>query len=304
MIWRRGTRLGEQRWIDFDRNATPAGCKKRMGPKSGQPSEQCRGRDAEECDASAASGKKPRREQSAQLWYYRDEEGTEQGPYESSTMRAWYLEGYFQPHVLVAPSFGGEVPKAYTPIASSFQEPVELHAFQNTAGDACEATAEPAESDDEPGWRTRGGLSLMDVVLGKGVRATVGHTVTVRCAAVRLPQPSSGACRLSLVFFWPSARHGRVCRRSARNGYIVKVLGQARERHVVRRRLDMLPRTPPLLKGMTRCPGRAGELKLPETSQRNAERPKRPYSTRWAVGTTVSMPASRGWSFVSDLCAC
>ena len=46
----------------------------------------------------------------AQLWYYRDNTGAEQGPFDCASMRAWYDAGYLPNHTAMCPSYYGEVP--------------------------------------------------------------------------------------------------------------------------------------------------------------------------------------------------
>ena len=41
----------------------------------------------------------------AQLWYYRDHAGVEQGPFSMLSMRSWYEAGYFEGGVTVAASY-------------------------------------------------------------------------------------------------------------------------------------------------------------------------------------------------------
>ena len=51
--------------------------------------------------------------QFAELWYFIDDAGVEQGPHSVSSMRAWFEAGYFPVTSKVAASYYGEVPEAF-----------------------------------------------------------------------------------------------------------------------------------------------------------------------------------------------
>ena len=61
--------------------------------------------------------------ETAQLWYYQDSTGQEQGPHPAAGMRQWYDAGYFAGVVNVAASYYGEVPFAFWPISELWQDP-------------------------------------------------------------------------------------------------------------------------------------------------------------------------------------
>ena len=56
----------------------------------------------------------------AMLWYYRDKAGKRQGPFYPGQMRHWWTAGFFLPSQLVAPSFRGEVPRAFVRVDQFF----------------------------------------------------------------------------------------------------------------------------------------------------------------------------------------
>ena len=59
----------------------------------------------------------------AQLWYYRDAHGQEQGPQPAASMRHWFLQGYFDGGVQVAPTYYGEVPITFWPMDQLWRDP-------------------------------------------------------------------------------------------------------------------------------------------------------------------------------------
>ena len=61
--------------------------------------------------------------ETAQLWYYQDSTGQEQGPHPAAGMRQWYVAGYFAGAVNVAASYYGEVPFTFWPISVLWQNP-------------------------------------------------------------------------------------------------------------------------------------------------------------------------------------
>eukprot|EP00964_Phaeocystis_antarctica_P010985 scaffold6033_cov63-Phaeocystis_antarctica.AAC.3 len=69
----------------------------------------------------------------AQLWYYLDHSGVEQGPFSMMSMRAWYEAGYFEGGVTVAASHFGEVPLQHWQIAELWEVPLS-QAFVPAAG--------------------------------------------------------------------------------------------------------------------------------------------------------------------------
>ena len=56
----------------------------------------------------------------ATLWYYSDATQTTQGPFDHTSMRAWYDAGYIAPTTPCAPSFYGEVPTDFWPVAELY----------------------------------------------------------------------------------------------------------------------------------------------------------------------------------------
>ena len=59
----------------------------------------------------------------AQLWYYRDDAGMQQGPFDSASMRAWYDAGYLPDATKACPSYYGEVPAHMWPLNELYAEP-------------------------------------------------------------------------------------------------------------------------------------------------------------------------------------
>ena len=62
--------------------------------------------------AAVFSGKAPEEAgeiDSASMWWYRDSEGADHGPYPVEQMRAWLAAGYFDGSTQVAASYFGEV---------------------------------------------------------------------------------------------------------------------------------------------------------------------------------------------------
>jgi hypothetical protein len=47
----------------------------------------------------------------AQFWWYRDNHGMDQGPFDTSTMRAWFVAGSLPAATPLAASYYGEVPQ-------------------------------------------------------------------------------------------------------------------------------------------------------------------------------------------------
>ena len=63
-----------------------------------------------------------------ELWYYRDNEGNDQGPQPATSMRSWVEAGYFGDSNLVAPSHFGEVPETFWRIDELWED-VPTQAF-------------------------------------------------------------------------------------------------------------------------------------------------------------------------------
>lgn len=61
--------------------------------------------------------------QFAELWYFIDDGGAEQGPHSAASMRAWFEAGYFPLTCRVAASYYGEVPETYWPISDLWEHP-------------------------------------------------------------------------------------------------------------------------------------------------------------------------------------
>jgi len=59
----------------------------------------------------------------AELWYYRDNEGSDQGPHPAQNMRAWMEAGYFAYSVTVAASYYGEIPETMWRIDDLWEDP-------------------------------------------------------------------------------------------------------------------------------------------------------------------------------------
>ena len=81
--------------------------------------------------------------QFATLWYYSDATQTMQGPFDYTSMRAWYDAGYMTATTLCSPSFYGEVPVDFWPIAELYSAGLE-HAFvvaDSVAAQAVEVAA-------------------------------------------------------------------------------------------------------------------------------------------------------------------
>mmetsp|Transcript_23971 Transcript_23971/g.61188 ORF Transcript_23971/g.61188 Transcript_23971/m.61188 type:complete len:183 (-) Transcript_23971:222-770(-) len=61
--------------------------------------------------------------QYANLWYYDDVEGNQQGPFSSQDMRGWFTAGYLPTRTPIAPSWYGEVPVVTWPIDRVWETP-------------------------------------------------------------------------------------------------------------------------------------------------------------------------------------
>jgi len=59
----------------------------------------------------------------AQFWWYRDHSGTDQGPFDTGTMRAWFVAGHLPAETLVAASYYGEVPHDLWVVAELWETP-------------------------------------------------------------------------------------------------------------------------------------------------------------------------------------
>ena len=99
----------------------------------------------------------------AMLWYYADREGKRQGPFYPGQMRQWFAAGFFKPRQLVAPSFKGEVPRAFVRIAQFYAGAVQQEAaFVAREGIALWPTAQAPQPDpdDDPDGEVvrRGGV--------------------------------------------------------------------------------------------------------------------------------------------------
>ena len=75
----------------------------------------------------------------AQLWYYEDVAGNQQGPFGVGAMSSWFADGFIPASTRVAPSFYGEVPATMWSIDTLWRAP-EQEAFQ-LAPDAAAAAA-------------------------------------------------------------------------------------------------------------------------------------------------------------------
>jgi len=85
----------------------------------------------------------------AQLWYYRDNGGAEQGPYDTATMRAWYEADYLPDHTAMCPSYYGEVPAQMWSLSELYADPkAEAFYLASDALVAHESSAAPL-SDPE-----------------------------------------------------------------------------------------------------------------------------------------------------------
>ena len=97
----------------------------------------------------------------AQCWYYRDDSGTDQGPFPATSMRWWLLHQMLPPTTAVAPSFYGEVPQAYWPIHELWTPPTDAWAAadaqlaENSASRKGTAQLAAAESTGDALWQAR-----------------------------------------------------------------------------------------------------------------------------------------------------
>ena len=66
------------------------------------------------------------------MFYYRDASGNEQGPFSNVMMRSWYEAGYFTDLVTVGPSYHGEVPEEFWPIAELWDSPAAIFIVSET----------------------------------------------------------------------------------------------------------------------------------------------------------------------------
>ena len=80
----------------------------------------------------------------ALLWYYEDTQAVTQGPFGYSDMRAWLDAGYLPAATPCAPSFYGEVPTTFWPIATLYADP--LTAAFRVAEDVAAAAASTADA--------------------------------------------------------------------------------------------------------------------------------------------------------------
>jgi hypothetical protein len=92
----------------------------------------------------------------AQLWYYRDHTGVEQGPFSMKSMRSWYEAGYFEGGVTVAASYFGEVPLQHWQIAELWEVPLS-QAFVPAAGVETIVEAPVADPEFIPSVEFAGG---------------------------------------------------------------------------------------------------------------------------------------------------
>ena len=92
----------------------------------------------------------------AMLWYYRDKAGKRQGPFYPGQMRHWWTAGFFQPSQLVAPSFRGEVPRAFVRVDQFFTDaPAREAAFVAAEGVALWPAARAAGQSATPSAATK-----------------------------------------------------------------------------------------------------------------------------------------------------
>mmetsp|Transcript_43231 Transcript_43231/g.71901 ORF Transcript_43231/g.71901 Transcript_43231/m.71901 type:complete len:256 (-) Transcript_43231:467-1234(-) len=93
----------------------------------------------------------------ANLWYYIDNNGEQQGPFESANMRTWLEAGYLLWSTKVAPTYYGEVPSKFWPVLELWEYP-QVQAFV-LASDAVivvpEASSGPEfiEAEDFQGYK-------------------------------------------------------------------------------------------------------------------------------------------------------
>ena len=92
----------------------------------------------------------------AQLWYYCDHAGVEQGPFSMMSMRSWYEAGYFEGGVTVAASYFGEVPLQHWQIAELWEVPLS-QAFVPAAGVETIVEAPVADPEFIPSVEFAGG---------------------------------------------------------------------------------------------------------------------------------------------------
>eukprot|EP00966_Prymnesium_polylepis_P079079 1832523-Prymnesium_polylepis.2 len=69
----------------------------------------------------------------AQLWYYVDDAGNQQGPFGADALEAWISAGYFKPSTLVAPSLYGEIPQEHWPAVELFGDVMPMQAVSAAA---------------------------------------------------------------------------------------------------------------------------------------------------------------------------
>lgn len=111
----------------------------------------------------------------ADLWYYQDNAGVQQGPMTTHQMRGWFDAGYLPVETLVAASFYGEVPEVMTAIAELWENP-RIDAFGGQ-GSSVSAT-DPATSS-----------ALADS------RSPHDSTTSVKRETTVGPVPKPGSCR-------------------------------------------------------------------------------------------------------------
>ena len=59
------------------------------------------------------------------MWWYRDSEGADHGPYPVEQMRSWLAAGYFDGSTQVAASYFGEVPERTWAVAQLWRDPAK-----------------------------------------------------------------------------------------------------------------------------------------------------------------------------------
>jgi len=91
----------------------------------------------------------------AQSWYYRDDSGTEQGPFPAASMRSWLLHQMLPATTAVAPSFYGEVPEQFWPIHELWTPPTDAWAAADAQLAASVVEAPAAASRGDALWQAK-----------------------------------------------------------------------------------------------------------------------------------------------------
>jgi hypothetical protein len=86
-------------------------------------------------------------------------------------MRAWFDAGYFDPSVLIAPSFNGELPQDFETIDATFEPPLQVTCFGCGTPDYHHGGPSEVEAADENVWATTVCVHLVQLCLDRNLKA-------------------------------------------------------------------------------------------------------------------------------------